>query len=118
MSHCDISFDLVTSPFGAAMEQMITFYNLAGATVAILDVRREVTPSELVALFDAEECEYGRLVCKCFCEGAQLKRLLRCGWCSLEYQGCSLSVHTPFCKVSTEAEISLLWQRLERWDVL
>ena len=92
---------------------MITFYNLAGDTIAILDVHREATPSELLALFDAGACEYGRLVCKYFCEGTQLKHLLRSGWCSLEYQGCSLSVTTPFCKVSTEAEISLLWQRQE-----
>ena len=113
MSHCGISFDLLTAPFGAAAEQMITFYNLAGAAVAILDVQREVTSSELITLFDAEECEYGRVVYKCFCEGAQLKHLLRCGWCSLEYQGCSLTFYTPFYEVSTEAEISLLWQRKE-----
>ena len=92
---------------------MITFYNLAGDTVAILDVQREVTPSELLASFDVEDCKYGRLVCKCFCEGTQLRRLLRSGWCSLEYRGSPLSVGTAFCNVSTEAEIRLLWQRQE-----
>ena len=99
--------------FGSAAEKMITFYNLVGDTVAILDVQREVTPSELLASFDAEDCKYGRLVCKCFCEGTQLRRLLRSGWCSLEYRGSPLSVDTAFCNVSTEAEIRLLWQRQE-----